>query len=703
MGNTICPPLDKKLYSRLLEKCLQHLGVTVNYSTLGGGECGEAFLASGKIYKITTDRSEAIESNKLVGKKNKHLANVYQVKKIENPYTDQEVFLIVLEPLNTNRSAMFASLQDGMIEILESKTGEHFLDLLHYYRFEPNIYKQNFEEKINKALAPHQEVMFYYYSLLHICNELAANNIQSLDLQYRNLGMKPNGDIAFFDLGYGDNIGQVQSMKINESTIEEDIKDIDSILYNQNVDQLTFAKNVAYKLGYNSNVVLLGVGTQGFAADIGHNLVLKVTSDHSEAAEASRLLGRKNNYIGNFYKIYQISEPYTNMYAIIREKLEVNAEKVRTILIATRDFVKRLGVKTPTNFAYFLRDLVVDKDSESLSTLIEAANNIQDQVEKKNVMNILYMIDEMISRDMLTGDFISTNLGFKANGVLAYYDVGLSDRSATGGFPTLTLEDITERELKYMKNASAVSVDKKCAINGNGDGTSTACNQGEIKNIKLSKLDEGQKTKIEYGAVMLMFDINKWDEITDIIEKDDVYDQPTFGIEKEPHVTILYGLHKEVTVDQVKEKLNSVSKKLDEEIKVELIGISHFETPAYDVVKFDAKTDDLTKMNKVLKELPFTSNFPDYHPHMSISYVKKGTGSKYNVKFDDPIKISSNKIVYSLVKGTKFNLNEHTSRWNKRLELKKTRKETKIEVPMILYTKEELSNNIRNMIENMIL
>jgi hypothetical protein len=46
-------------------------------------------------------------------------------------------------------------------------------------------------------------------------------------------------------------------------------------------------------------------------------------------------------------------------------------------------------------------------------------------------------------------------------------------------------------------------------------------------------------------------------------------------------------------------------------------------------LKFDIKGDNLHETNADLQQYPFTSNFPDYHPHMTIAYLKPGTGKRY--------------------------------------------------------------------------
>ena len=60
----------------------------------------------------------------------------------------------------------------------------------------------------------------------------------------------------------------------------------------------------------------------------------------------------------------------------------------------------------------------------------------------------------------------------------------------------------------------------------------------------------------DYGCAMLYFDFPQINKIHDAIDPKDLYEEEgdrTFGIEDEPHCTLLYGLHKEVTPEMIQE------------------------------------------------------------------------------------------------------------------------------------------------------
>jgi 2'-5' RNA ligase len=171
--------------------------------------------------------------------------------------------------------------------------------------------------------------------------------------------------------------------------------------------------------------------------------------------------------------------------------------------------------------------------------------------------------------------------------------------------------------------------------------------------IKLFEefINEKKGDTYSYGCAMLYFDFPQMKEIHDQIEEGDLYTEEedrTYGLEDEPHCTLLYGLHDDVTLDQIKEVVGKF--KFD---KLKLHNASLFENQ-YDVLKFDVQGDSLKECNEALTDLPHTNDFPDYHPHATIAYIKKGIGEKYTKKLKDKeYEVKPTYIVYSEADGTK--------------------------------------------------
>jgi 2'-5' RNA ligase len=164
-------------------------------------------------------------------------------------------------------------------------------------------------------------------------------------------------------------------------------------------------------------------------------------------------------------------------------------------------------------------------------------------------------------------------------------------------------------------------------------------------------VNEEKKSKEKtYGCVMLDSKISDWkDRHISGIDPKDIYNKPyddSYGLEDNPHVTVIYGIHEdeidpEVIMDSIKNKMG--------EITVSIDNISTFSNDKYDVVKYDVPvTDELKKYRDHFeKDYPNTQTFPEYRPHITLAYVKPGTGKKYEKKLDEPFDVTFHKGVYS--------------------------------------------------------
>ncbi len=164
---------------------------------------------------------------------------------------------------------------------------------------------------------------------------------------------------------------------------------------------------------------------------------------------------------------------------------------------------------------------------------------------------------------------------------------------------------------------------------------------------KYWELLEENDAKRSYACLML--DCSDFKSELKRIQKEipweDVYDdEPGHRYENDPHITVLYGIHEQDS-DVVKEQLGDITP-----CKYKLTGISLFENDKFDVVKCTVESSDLTKLNKHCTDtLEFTNDYPKYVPHLTIAYVKPGTGKKYTkIKSDEFGKEKeSNKFTFS--------------------------------------------------------
>ncbi len=130
----------------------------------------------------------------------------------------------------------------------------------------------------------------------------------------------------------------------------------------------------------------------------------------------------------------------------------------------------------------------------------------------------------------------------------------------------------------------------------------------------------------------IMVDVPSKDKILEFVKSipnECVYEEAGkhYGKDMNPHVTIMYGLSP-IEENRVKELLSKVPKK----VSATLGKISKFEnadTP-YDVLKIEVHSPHLAKIHEmILKNFENNYKWPQYSPHVTLAYVKKGTCNEY--------------------------------------------------------------------------
>ena len=171
----------------------------------------------------------------------------------------------------------------------------------------------------------------------------------------------------------------------------------------------------------------------------------------------------------------------------------------------------------------------------------------------------------------------------------------------------------------------------------------------------LRRLYENKK-KHEYGCAMLYIKMPFLQVLHEIIDEQDLYienDTNSHGLEDEPHITLLYGLHDSNSASEILEMCYDFLFSVKE---LDLFNVSSFDNDKFDVLKFDVKgAQNLHIVNKELVKFPHTNKFPEYHPHCTIAYLKPRKAKKY-IKLLSRIQVNVEveKLVYSNSDGQKI-------------------------------------------------
>ncbi len=134
------------------------------------------------------------------------------------------------------------------------------------------------------------------------------------------------------------------------------------------------------------------------------------------------------------------------------------------------------------------------------------------------------------------------------------------------------------------------------------------------------------------------------------ISESDVFDDDDDkGREDTPHITILYGI--------VSQEPNEVIEVLANEgpVTATLGKVTLFENDNYDVVKIDVSSEGLSQLHSLISDnIENESDFPEYKPHVTIAYVKQGSGKLYSGSDEfEGTEMSFDEVVFSSSKGEK--------------------------------------------------
>jgi 2'-5' RNA ligase len=145
-----------------------------------------------------------------------------------------------------------------------------------------------------------------------------------------------------------------------------------------------------------------------------------------------------------------------------------------------------------------------------------------------------------------------------------------------------------------------------------------------VFNIEHEK-SEPEKPKHDHASTQ--FDLpkdvaSKVLELGKKIKDEDLADD---GCEDKPHITAFYGLVAD-TPAEVEKAVKGFGP-----VKAKLGAISLFQNPDkdFDVVKIEVESRDLHRLNGILRKLPNENEYPDYKPHCTLAYVKRGKGKDY--------------------------------------------------------------------------
>lgn len=164
----------------------------------------------------------------------------------------------------------------------------------------------------------------------------------------------------------------------------------------------------------------------------------------------------------------------------------------------------------------------------------------------------------------------------------------------------------------------------------------------------------------KFGSTQFDFAGHVRDAILDIGRMIPATDLAEDGRECEPHVTVKYGLHKDVRWEAVRDAARGVGP-----VRVWFDGFGVFRTPDHDVLYLRVRGDKIRRLNRAVAALPHTDTHTEYVAHATVAYVKPGLGDHYARQLaahlwalpaDRRAAVSCRTLVYSSAAGRRYAL-----------------------------------------------
>jgi hypothetical protein len=241
---------------------------------------------------------------------------------------------------------------------------------------------------------------------------------------------------------------------------------------------------------------------------------LNLISDEKKEIILNKVFSSKNNTIEKLiYHIKSTSVLFLNHDKGIDELIdELNSFGDEVSILYSSDSIVAIDVKSSDAMKTFGCGsqwcFAIEYNDENWQTYADGSHvnivyNFNEESDSKTRMVVILPTGDvynMYNEDMEDGfDYLSEI------GVKKYINAGgINEQGGSSKFMTQNgsrdedfqddensiADFIMERITSYMPKSKEVKVKKKCRIGGNDDGTSTACNQGDISNLEVTEIND---------------------------------------------------------------------------------------------------------------------------------------------------------------------------------------------------------------------
>ncbi|MFA5750490.1 MAG: hypothetical protein WC895_04720, partial [Candidatus Shapirobacteria bacterium] len=436
---------DLKLYNANSEK-LAKRGIVANPAQLGSGAQGTVYdIGNNKTFKITNDEAEA-ESVYHLLKMNKdysHIVKYYDVFKFPRE-KDQKahityygVVMEKLQKLSQDQKDIVRFALQNLLSHSDSYVGSTWDELVQnaIKNFSTTRSVDYANAMFDAAKDIGMDIMF---------EQLAESKIIHHDLHCNNVMFK-DGHVVAIDFGFSESPGKEPPVieRVIRELSADDINIADLAFYLQG----KYKEKVNVRTGGNWRTKVLGAGSYGVAFDLGNSMVLKVTTDVSEAKAMNHVKQNGHNlkHVVKVLDIFKFKEddmiPDSGVFGIVMEKLEQlsNDEKVEfDKMMGSLDYVADLSnvFKTDKTWEKHLETFEVTMKKMNVSNQRFSKERFDNMIELCKKYQMPQINDELHSLNIVFLDFHGENV-MKRGSDYVMIDLGASSKSPGAEPPTL--------------------------------------------------------------------------------------------------------------------------------------------------------------------------------------------------------------------------------------------------------------------------
>jgi GNAT superfamily N-acetyltransferase len=463
--------LDNKTYAvQLANEVAKKLNLG-RVTLMKGGGFGFAFEVNNKVVlKLTSDMGEADAALIALRNKPKTLADIYGVYKVVDTDKNAAYFAILEENIVNKPKEKFLKIisnidkirPDGMVysDILVGIRKPKRFDYNEWVEVAKKIMTENPDLDITEA--ERKEAYNFLIGILNIRQELIDLGIKSTDyITLDNLGYNKEGILTFFDVGGhitpepdlpDDNIIFIPEDGSALRSTDDSIGRDDFPPYYQGGTEPPVRNNL------DANAAMYNEEIEG--VDVDYQLKTSTTKYgdkmYNLKSKYGSITGALHNEVTDWvdYKKYDMPEIYVEFI----DATEVGKGMGKKLLLQAIDYAKKNNINYITSHS--LNDY-----SRKTFEFLETEGVLKPFLDGVNGKTITWEITSKPIKEDLEYNHVS---------------------DATKDEYAMT----EERKKAWIPGSKAVTVKQRCRLGGKADGTSDACNQGDVGNLEFSSLNE---------------------------------------------------------------------------------------------------------------------------------------------------------------------------------------------------------------------